>query len=592
MPDEMAEIREDHLKSKSEVGWVVSRLTPWRWRIASGLVCIFLAALCPIVDPLLMRSLLDSAIFRHDIHLSIKLVLGIGLCYLLHSIFFELGSLVNFSVSQSCVRNLKVAILDRLHSLSVEYHEQTPTGEKVTRIERDVDEISGFGADAANQSVMALVLFVLNIAMMAKLSFRLTLIILPLVLTFMLIQQYFRRRLKFRADESRAKVGSASNFINEHLAAVPQIQFLAASQQSRQKAVSVWDAVLKAKWTEKRTQTAFAMSIGGMVSIGILAVLIVGITKVLNSSLTVGGLVAFYTYVTRIFAPIDWIMAIYARLQSAGASLRRVRSLLETIPTLRDVGTKELNVESLSQGIRFENVKFAYDGNLVLEEITFDVGAGERLAILGVSGSGKSTLARLMVRALDPQIGNILLEGRPLREYRLDSLRRTVCYVPQQPVLFHGTIRENLQYGNLCATDEEMRSAIKAAQLELLLTNLPHGMETSLGPGGIMLSGGERQRLAIARALLKKAAVLILDEATSALDALTEQSLLTSLANYRDKQTLVIISHRTSSLTWLDRFLVLQSGRIIATGRHENLYKHSESYRRLASATSTPVAQV
>ncbi len=211
---------------------------------------------------------------------------------------------------------------------------------------------------------------------------------------------------------------------------------------------------------------------------------------------------------------------------------------------------------------------------------------GERLAIIGASGSGKSTFAHLLVRAADPEAGCIFLEEQPLACYTLASLRETVRFVPQHPVLFQGTIRENLLYGNPLATTADMLRTIEAVQFAAVLKTLPHGLDTPLGPGAVGLSGGERQRLAIARSLLRESAALILDEATSALDAPTECAVFASLAELRPHRTLIVISHHISSLTWVDRFALLDRGRIVATGDHSMLYAQSAQYRTLFDASA------
>jgi ABC-type multidrug transport system fused ATPase/permease subunit len=236
------------LKPRSDFGWLLLRLGPLRGRIALGLLSVSLAGVAVTIDPLLMRTLIDRALPQHNLHLALELVAGIGLCYFSRSALYGVGSLVNFSISQQCVRDLRVALLDQMNRLSADYHEQTPTGEKLTRMEHDVDEIANLGADTANQSIRAVLFFVLNLAMMAKLSVPMTLTVLPLLPLFAVVQRRFSVRLKAKADKARTEVGSATSVLNEHLAAVPQIQFLGAEEATAQRAVSVWDGMLRAQW--------------------------------------------------------------------------------------------------------------------------------------------------------------------------------------------------------------------------------------------------------------------------------------------------------------------------------------------------------
>lgn len=576
------------MKARSDFGWLLLRLGPMRWRIVLGLVCVSLAGLAVTIDPLLMRSLIDSALPLRNLRWALEIAGGIGLCYFGRSALGAVGSLVNFSIAQRCVRDLRIALLDQMIRLSADYHEQTPTGEKLTRIEHDVDEIANLGADTANQSIRAVLFFALNLGMMARLNLPMTLTVLPLMPLFAIIQRRFSVLLKTKAEDARTETGAANSILAEHLAAVPQIQFLGAEQASAERARCAWDLMLRTQWIQRRTQIRFSLSIGAILVTSILVVIAFGSARVLAGALTIGGLVAFYAYETRVFEPITSAMDIYVRLQSVGASIRRVREIFDLEPTVQDTGRRRLESSRLNHGFKIQDVSFSYGSKAALSNLTVQIGAGERIAIIGASGSGKSTLARLLVRAADPGSGRILLEQHPLTDYTLESLRGAVCYVPQQPVLFQGSVRENLLYANPQATAEEMHRAIDAAQLASVLSHLPHGLDTPLGPGAVNLSGGERQRLAIARSLLRESAALVLDEATSALDAPTEHAVLASLAQFRAHQTIIVISHRLRSLGWVDRFVLLDQGRIVATGTDSELYAQSVLYRSLFDA-STPL---
>jgi ABC-type bacteriocin/lantibiotic exporter with double-glycine peptidase domain len=570
----------------SDFRWLLDRLKPMRLRIVLGLLCVSFAGIAATIDPLMMRSLIDRALPRGDLRFAMELAGGIGLCYFGRSALYTMGSLVNFSIAQHCIRDLRIALLDQMNRLSADYHEQTPTGEKLTRIERDVDEIANLGAETANQSLRAVLFFVLNLAMMARLNLPMTLTALPLMPLFAIIQRRFSALLKTRADEARSEVGVAASMLNEHLAAIPQIQLLGAEETSSHQARSLWEGMLRAQWVQRRTQVGFSLSISAVLVAAILVVLALGSAKVVAGTLTIGGLVAFYAYGTRVFDPISSAMDLYARLQTVGASIRRVRELLVLEPSVRDAGTMRFNSPELHGGFKIENVSFSYGGRPALRNIMLRIDPGERLAIIGASGSGKSTLARLLVRAAEPEDGCIFLEEQPLACYTLASLRETVRFVPQHPVLFQGTIRENLLYGNPLATTADMLRTIDAVQLAPVLRALPHGLDTPLGPGAVGLSGGERQRLAIARSLLRESAALILDETTSALDAPTECAVFASLAELRPRQTLIVISHHISSLTWVDRFALLDQGGIVATGDHSMLYMQSALYRTLFDASA------
>ena len=348
----------------SDFRWLLDRLEPMRMRIVLGLVCVSSAGVAATIDPLMMRSLIDQALPQGDLRFAMELAGGIGLCYFGRSALYTMGSLVNFSIAQHSIRDLRIALLDQMNRLSADYHEQTPTGEKLTRIEHDVDEIANLGAETANQSLRAVLFFVLNLAMMARLNLTMTLAVLPLMPLFAIIQRRFSVLLKTRADEARSEVGVAASMLNEHLAAVPQIQLLGAEERSAHQARSLWEGMLRAQWVQRRTQMGFSLSISA-----VLVVLALGSAKVVAGTLTIGGLVAFYAYGTRVFDPISSAMDLYARLQTVGASIRRVRELLVLEPSVRDTGTMRFNSPQLHRGFRIEDVSFSHGGKPALLNI-------------------------------------------------------------------------------------------------------------------------------------------------------------------------------------------------------------------------------
>jgi ABC-type multidrug transport system fused ATPase/permease subunit len=278
----------------------------------------------------------------------------------------------------------------------------------------------------------------------------------------------------------------------------------------------------------------------------------------MSGRLTAGGLVAFYGYTLQLFIPLYGVVDIYSKLQRASASIRRLMEITEAQTILRErAGAAELSAGSAG-AVELRDVSFGYvSDSAVLHAMSLRVDSGERVAIAGRSGNGKSTIAKLVARLYDARSGTVLIEGLDVRDIKLKSLRSAVIFVPQDPVLFDVTLRENLLYGNPFATDDELERVVGLAQLESVIRKLPHGWDEPLGPRGNRLSGGERQRVALARALLQHPKVLILDECTSALDALTERRLLDGLDSFLRGVTTIIISHRPLPTRWADRVIHL-----------------------------------
>jgi ABC-type bacteriocin/lantibiotic exporter with double-glycine peptidase domain len=542
------------------------------------------------LDPLLMRRLIDYQLPHRQFAGSLLLVLAIAGC-LLGSVVALLWSLsVNFDVEQETAQKLRVAILEQLNRLSADFHENTPAGDNMTRLGADVDQISQLASEAVSSSVRAGVFLLSNLAVMLYLNATMTLAIAPTLLLFSWIQARFSSSMRNRADIAQKETGRVSSVLYEYLSALPQIQLLCAEKVALTNAVSVWSRMVRARRSQKSAEIVYAGTVNGAFILATFLVLGLGSYQFLRGALTIGALVAFYTYQTRVFQPVSVATDLCSRLQRVGASIRRVRAVLESESLVPDYGKIVTPPGKIVQGITLDKVQYSYGAERVaLRNISLHIGAGESLAIIGASGSGKSTLARLLVRLSDHQVGNLTLDGYSLRDYSLAALRQTICYVPQRPIMFDGSVRENLLYANPNATTEDLFEVADVAQFRSVVDQLPDGLDTQLGPLGHSLSGGELQRLALARALLRRALVLVLDESTSALDVPTEQLILESIADYRSGSILIIITHRLVSIARMRRIVVLNHGQIAASGDHTFLYEHSTIYQRLYESNSTTV---
>jgi ABC-type multidrug transport system fused ATPase/permease subunit len=333
-------------------------------------------------------------------------------------------------------------------------------------------------------------------------------------------------------------------------------------------------------------QSLFSVVVTTITILGTALVLIVGGQHVMRGQMTIGDLTVVIAYLGAVYGPLSAIAHTTGQLQGALAGAKRVRAMFAIAPETEEA-PDAVSAGGIVGAVRFEDVGFSYpDGTRVLHDIAFEAKPGEMVALVGLTGAGKTTLVSLIPRFYDATVGRVLIDGIDTRRYRVRELRERISIVLQDPVLFSGTIADNLRYGRLDATDQDIERAARAAHAHDFIARLPKGYQTEIAEAGGGLSGGERQRLSVARAILKNAPILILDEPTSSLDAISEEIVFAALRRLRAGRTTIVIAHRLSTVRDANRILVLDGGKIAAQGRHDELLKSSQLYRRMCARLS------
>lgn len=555
-------------KNYREIRWLASQVRPFLRLHLGSYVCVVIASILILIDPLIVRLLIDDVIPHRRITWLIAIAAAFLLTYAGRLGFDSLGAMFNFRAQQKMSFHIRLKLLRRLQRLSAEYHENRPLGDTLHRLQTDVDQVSTLSGEVIPSALRMLTVFTLVMTTMLVLNHRLTAIVLPLIPVFIFVRRRFHGRLRHDSDSAQEQSGNMVGFLEEHLSSIVQVQLLSCERREARRFARVSGGAVRAQIKRRGTELFFGSLLYLIIVTGMAAILCYGGYQVMIGTLTAGGLVAFYGYTLQLFVPLYGVVDIYSKFQRAAASVRRLMEITEAEMVLDDRPGALALPPNTSGAIELKDVLFSYHADRpLLSGINLRIDPGERVALVGRSGNGKSTIARLVARLYDARAGTVFVDGFDVRDIQLKSLRSSIIFVPQDPVLFDLTLRENLLYGNFKATYLELEGVAKLAQLESLIHRLPLGWDEPLGPHGNRLSGGERQRVALARALLQRPRILILDECTSALDAVTEKLLLNGLDGFLENVTTIIISHRPYPLRWADRVISMSYGNIIEKNR-------------------------
>ena len=570
-------------------------MRPYRRAFAVLASLSFAEILLRILTPFAMLIVIDHAlgsaappgwvarfvgVDRHDLLIAF-VGAGLGL-QLLHELVVMWHGRLSVRVGQGMIRDLRQELFGHMQAWTLRHHGAMPTGDAVQRLEGDtrcVDQIVMRGVMPVVFSALTLVvMFGVLVAIDGGLAILSLAIVPPLYLWL----RFYAGRMAPRADHARQTDSRLSSRLYETMSAIRLIKSHAREDHERARFSAVARDNAEA-WIGVGHQGAiFSIVTGGLTIVGSSLVLLFGGLAVLDGRITIGTLLLVLAYLGYVYGPLSAIASTTGALQQAFASARRVHAAFDVIPENTDA-PNAIPADAIRGEVCFEDVTFAYgDGEPVLDRVSFSARPGELIALVGPSGAGKSTLASLIVRFYDATGGRITIDGLPIDQYQLRSLRQRIAIVLQEALAVSGSVADNIRYGRLTATAEEIEAAARAANAHDFIKHLPQGYETELGEAGSRLSGGQRQRISIARAFLKQAPIQILDEPTAALDTIAELQVIEAMRRLCDGRTTFVVAHRLSTVRHADRILVMDKGQIVAQGSHDQLLTSSPLYHELA----------
>ena len=590
--------------SKPMLPWMLSFLRPHRGRVAllAGLMLaeIVLGAAQPwpfawVIDHVLidkpfenarLQALAVSIAHNDRWTLLIYVVIGGIVLQIVNQLVSAYGTQVQVDTGQRMVYDLRYKLFNHLQSLGLYHHITTSTSDAVYRVDIDAYSIENLVMSGIFPLANSVTTLVLMFTILAKNDLTIALLSLVVVPFLFVCLRYYTSTLASREERVKELESKLLDRLYETFSAMRLIKSFAREPYEAGRYARAGDRTMTARIAITWQQSMFSVIVSTITILGTGLILVVGGLHVMRGQLSIGTLGVVIAYLASVYGPLSQIAHTTGQLQGAVAGARRVRAMFALTPETVDA-PNAVDATTVTGDITFEGVGFDYpDGTKVLHDIAFTARPGEMVALVGLTGAGKTTLVSLIPRFYDTTAGRVLIDGVDVRGYRIRSLREKIAIVLQEPVLFQGTIADNLRYGRLDATQEEIEEAARAAHAHDFISHLAKGYQTEIAEAGGSLSGGERQRLSVARAIIKNAPILILDEPTSSLDAISEEIVFAALKRLRAGRTTIVIAHRLSTVRDADCILVLDGGHIAAKGKHEELLQSSQLYRRMCARLS------
>ncbi len=575
--------KEEKRGSPRELLRLFSYVRPYRARIAIAVVCLLLAGALGLAFPQVVRLLIDAAFVEKDQEKLNRLSIMLVGVFAAQAAFSFVRSYLLSSTGEKVVADVRTDLYGHLIYLPASFYANRRVGELTSRLSSDVTIIQTVTTGSFAEMLRLCLTLVGGIAIIAFTNLRLTLLMLAIVPVIILSAHLYGRYIRRLSTRVQDQIAEANTVLEETLSAIRIVQSFVREEFERKRFGEKIHLALTYAIRRSLAGAGFIAFIILIVFSSIAVILWFGSRLVVTGEMTAGELIAFVLYTFVVSGAIGGMSELYGQFQQALGATHRVFELLDTHPDIKDPESPE-PFETVVGRIEINDVCFHYPGDRpveVLKGVTIKANPGEVIALVGPSGAGKSTLVALIPRFYDVSEGAILIDGKDVRSLRLRDLRGSIGVVPQETTLFGGTIRENIAYGKLEATDDEIESVARAAHAHEFIKEMPDRYETIVGERGVKLSGGQRQRIAIARALLKDPRILILDEATSSLDSESERLVQEALETLMAGRTTFVIAHRLSTVRKADRIVVLDLGRVIEEGTHFELMAAGGLYKQL-----------
>ncbi|MBE6085143.1 MAG: lipid A export permease/ATP-binding protein MsbA [Selenomonas ruminantium] len=556
-------------------------IRPYLKRLALAIVCIVVAAACNLYLPWIIKDMVDKVLAEKDMVMLYVICVSIVVVFLIRGIFYYGQSYLVSYIGQKVVIDVREVMFRKFQRMPMAYFDKHQTGETMSYITNDVAAIQSALVDQLIEMVTEGSILIGSIAMMIYLDWKLsllTLVVIPLVGQAMKI---FGRKLKRNGTVIQERAADITSLLQESISSIRVVKSFVREDYEIKRFIDQNILNFQAAMKNVQLTSLLTPTVEFLAAVSVTFIVGFGGYEVVNGQMTAGALVAFLTYAVNLANPVKRLARVYGNLQRAMAAVDRVFAVIDLPEPISDKEDAK-SLPKIQGHVEVKNVTFGYkEGVNALEDVSLDVKPGQMIAFVGPSGAGKSTIANLIPRFYEINGGSISIDGYDIRDVKLDSLREQIGIVPQETMLFSTTVMENIRYGRLDATDEEVIEAAKAANADSFIRELPQGYDTTIGERGLNLSGGQRQRMAIARAILKNPQILILDEATSALDTESEKIVQAALDSLMVGRTSFVIAHRLSTIFNADQIYVIDGGRIKEHGTHEELLQQGGLYSHL-----------